>query len=626
MKILFIHADWIEWELKQKAISQAEESEKKQEKVKNCLVAFSAVEEADEREPKQVIARAVKEILDVMKQVKAKTLVLYPYAHLSSKLASPQNAFEILKQIEEELVKRKIKVKRAPFGWYKAFCLKCKGHPLSELSREFGPGEVEELVSESLKKEEKIKSEWFILEPNGKLHRIGLKRDKLTGFDFSRHPNLEKFARYEIAKSRIVTQEPPHVRLMRKLEIADYEPGSDPGNLRYYPKGRLIKQLLEEWVGEKVRKFGAMEIESPVMYDFEHPALKDYLNRFPARQYIVESAKKKFFLRFSACFGQFLIAAGMNLSYRFLPFRLYELTRYSFRLEKAGELTGLRRLRAFTMPDMHTFCQDLEQAKEEYKKQFKLCMECMQDLGFRPEDYETAIRFTEEFWKKNKSFILELVKLVKKPVLIERWKYRYAYFDPKFEFNFIDALDKASALSTVQIDHENAKRYGVKYTDSKGKERYPIVLHCSPSGGIERCMYAMLEKAWMKNPERALLPFWLSPIQIRLCPVNDSFIPWAEELAEELENNGLRVDIDDRTETVQKKIRDAELEWIPLIVVLGEREKKSGKLAVRFRESGEVKQLKLEEILKWAKPRIEGKPFKPLPLPRLLSKRPTFLG
>lgn len=631
MKILFIHADGIKWELKKKAIKQAEDVSKteKAKNVKDCLVSFIAVEAADERQPKGVAQKAVNEILDVCKQVKAKTVVVYPYAHLSSNLATPTHALNILKEIETQLKGKKVKVYRAPFGWYKGFELKCKGHPLSELSREFGPAEVEALVSESLKQEEKVKSEWYILEPNGKLNPIQLidkKTGKIEGFDFSKFQNLEKFAAYEMAKSRIVTQEPPHIKLMKRLEIADYEPGSDPGNMRWYPKGRLIKSLLEEWVTQKVKKYGAMEIESPVMYDFEHPALKDYLNRFPARQYIVESAKKKFFLRFSACFGQFLMNASMNLSYRHLPLKMYELTRYSFRLEKAGELTGLRRLRAFTMPDMHTICTDLEQAKEEYINQFQLCMECLADLGFSDGSYETAIRFTKDFWSKNRDFVLKLVKLLKRPVLIEMWNFRYAYFDPKFEFNFVDALDKASALSTVQIDHENAQRYGVKYTDADGKERFPTILHCSPSGGLERCIYAMLEKAWKTNPERATLPFWLSPVQIRICPVNDKFVKFAEELAERFEKDRLRVDIDDRAETVEKKIRDAEMEWIPLIIVVGEKEKKSGKLAVRFRETGKVEQMEVDDVLKWAKSKIEGKPFKTLSLPKMLTKRPIFFG
>src|SRR3989442_11691259 len=138
---------------------------------------------------------------------------------------------------------------------------------------------------------------------------------------------------------------------MRELELADYEPGSDPGNLRYYPKGRLIKGLLEEFVTERLRDYGTMEVECPVMYDFEHPALKSYLDRFPARQYIVQTPNKRAFLRFSACFGQFLIMKDMVISYKQLPLSLYEMTRYSFRAEQRGEVAGLRRVLDRTLRD-----------------------------------------------------------------------------------------------------------------------------------------------------------------------------------------------------------------------------------------------------------------------------------
>ena len=618
MKILLVHSDFIEYEAKEKAVKIADalETDRRREassvgfalgsqRVDDCLVVFCSAEEGDASD---TAAAAADEIRNVAKQVGAEKIVIYPFVHLTQKPAKPDHARKLLAGIAEAL--EGLEVHKAPFGWYKSFTLKCKGHPLAELSREI-TGKAQQ---EAIEQERKVKSSWFILSPDGRLDALGAK-----GFDFSGHKNLEKFAKYETAKSRAVQQEPPHAKLMRKLEIADYEPGSDPGNIRYYPKGRLIKSLLEQWVTEKVIKYGAMEIESPIMYDYEHPSLSDYLKRFPARQYVLESAKKKFFLRFSACFGQFLMNADMTISYRNLPMKMYELTRYSFRLEKAGELAGLRRLRSFTMPDMHTLCRDEEQAKDEFKAQFLFCMGFMKELGL---GFETAIRFTEGFWKENKDFVVSLAKTVKKPVLIEMWDFRYAYFDPKFEFNFVDAMDKAAALSTVQIDHENAERYGIEFTDSDNKRKKPLILHCSPSGAIERVIYALLEKASTeKNPA---LPLWLSPTQVRLCPVNDSFVSYAEEIAGTLD--GIRVDIDDRSEGISRKVRSAEMEWVPFIVVIGEKEKKSKELAVRFRKTDEVKNMPAGELVGLVKEQTTGFPHKPLCLDRLLTKRPVFVG
>ena len=132
--------------------------------------------------------------------------------------------------------------------------------------------------------------------------------------------------------------------------------------MRFFPNGRLIKSLIERYVTDRVKEYGGYEVETPIMYDSEHPSMVSYFNRFPARQYNIDSDGKKLFLRFAACFGQFLMANHFQMSFKNLPYKLYELTRYSFRREQSGELVGLRRLRAFTMPDCHAFCGDMTQA------------------------------------------------------------------------------------------------------------------------------------------------------------------------------------------------------------------------------------------------------------------------
>jgi threonyl-tRNA synthetase len=375
--------------------------------------------------------------------------------------------------------------------------------------------------------------------------------------------------------------------------------------------------------------YGAMEVETPIMYDYEHPSLADYLNRFPARQYLLKTEDKELFLRFSACFGQFLMLHDAQISYRQLPLKLYELTRYSFRREKSGEVAGLRRLRAFTMPDCHAFCTDLEQAKEEFKTRFNLCMDVLSDIGLSKDDYEVAIRFTKEFYEENKEFIADLAKIFGKPVLVELWAERFFYFMLKWEANFVDNQDKAAALSTDQIDVENAKRYEITYVDDKGAKQYPLILHCSPSGAIERDIYALLEKAYsdqMKG-KAPMLPLWLSPTQVRLIPLSDKFLETVEKLATQLTGRSIRVDIDDSASTLQKKIREAEQEWIPYIVVIGEKELLSGTLSVRDREMRSCQQnMTTEQLLSKISEKIADKPFKPLPLPTLVSKRPLFHG
>ncbi len=630
MKILLLHTDFMEWEPRKKALKSAEKTKKGKVRVPEALVSLTSVEEGDEKDPEGVARKAVDEILSVFREVRAKNLVLYPYVHLSQNPAKPHEALKILKGMEKLLKGRKIPVKRAPFGYYKSFTIKCKGHPLSELSREIKPGgggkkEKKEEFPEAVKREETLKSDWLILEPGGKLHRIEIKAGKISGFNFKGYENLEKFARYEMGKSRAVKQEPPHIALMKRLGLVGYESGSDPGNMRYAPKGKLIKSLIEEWVTDNVIDYGAMEVETPVMYDYEHPALKKYLNRFPARQYTVETPNKKLFLRFSACFGQFILSHDASISYRNLPMKIYEMAS-SFRVEQRGELAGLRRLRKFSMPDVHCFCRDIPRAKEELLKRLKLAIKIQEGCGLTKGDFEFGLRVVKDFYSKNKDYARKIAKLWGRPVLVEMWDKRFFYFILKYEFNFIDNLDKAAALATDQIDVENGERFDILFTDRDNKKKHPIILHMSPSGAIERVMYALLEKAYreQKAGKNPVFPLWLSPTQVRLCPVNEGFIKDCEKLADQLEKEQIRADIDDRVEAVGRKIRDSEVDWVPLIVVFGEKEKKSGRLAVRFRKTGKIRAMKPDEIINLVKKETEGKPFRKLSLDRLLTKRPVF--
>jgi threonyl-tRNA synthetase len=572
-----------------------------------------------------VAKKAIDEVQAFLKNLKVNRILIYPYAHLSSNLAKPAEALKVVKAMESHAKEKDIETYRAPFGWNKQFTISIKGHPLAEQSRVILPTEAkkekEEKVSEAVKAEEKLESFWHILQSKGKMTPV-------EKFNFKGNENLEKFAKYEITKVRASQQMPPHVLLMKRLEIADYELGSDPGNIRWYPKGRLIKSLLEQFVTTKMVEYGAMEVETPVMYDFQHPSLADYISRFPARQYLLKTEDKELFLRFAACFGQFLMVHDAQFSYKHMPLKVYELTRYSFRREKSGEVVGLRRLRAFTMPDCHAFCTDLKQAKKEFITRFKLCIQICKEIGLSKDDYEAAIRFTKDFYNENKEFINSLVKVFGRPVLVEMWEKPFFYFRLKWDFNFVDNQNKAAALSTDQIDVENAKRYEITYVDEKGERHYPLILHCSPSGAIERCVYALLEKAYKEQQSRKppMLPLWLSPTQIRIIPMSDKFIKKVEKLADKIEAHCIRVDIDDRPLTLQKRIREAEMEWVPYVIVVGQKEMESGVLPARDRRTGEIRKLKLQKLVIEIEEIMTGKPFKPLPLPKHLSKRPQFYG
>ena len=588
----------------------------------DSLVCFLSVEKGDEDSPGRVVAEAHRKILDHYARLNAETLWLYPYAHLSSDLASPRMAQKVLDGMWEAFssgngIKQLMK---APFGYYKAFDLQAKGHPLSELALTVTGQEADEEADEdageskAVAAEKKLRSSFYIVSPGGEVVEA-------ESFQFKKHPILKKFHAYETAGSRVSDEEPPHVRLMRQHELVDYEPGSDAGSFRWYPKGLLIKALMEDRVNAIMNEYGAMRVETPIMYDYLHPNLAKYLDRFPARQYVLKSEKRDYFLRFAACFGQYLIAHDMQISYRQLPLRLYELTHYSFRREQSGELAGLRRLRAFTMPDMHTLCRDVEQAKVEFAQQFELALQWMNDMEL---PFATAVRVVKSFYDENRDFVHGLADKVGAPVLLEVWEERFFYFVMKFEFNFVDNNEKAAALSTVQIDVENCAQFQIQYTDESGAKADPLILHASIPGAIDRNLYALLEHqaALMKKGTKGSYPLWLAPTQVRFVPVSDQHVDTCVEIAESLP---FRADVDDRDLAMGKKIRIAEQEWVPYIVVVGDQERDGGPLRARVRNEEDFEGSR-EQLIEGIRERVAGRPFRPLNTPRRLSQRPIFVG
>lgn len=594
-------------------------------RVDEVLVAFTSVEKVDEADAEGVSEQAAAEIRAVADKVGATRIMVYPYAHLSSSLARPQAAATVIDTITTKLrdAAGALEIHRAPFGYYKAYDIACKGHPLSELGMTILPSgttaEVRTGVTDSaaLAAERQMRSEWRIYRPDGSF----VPAEK---FDFKKNKGLKGLKdlyAYEREGNRTAEEAPPHIKLMREQELVDYEPASDTGNLRWYPKGMTVKRLLEQQVTNMVIDYGAMEVETPIMYDYAHPALSKYLHRFPARQYVVKSDHKEYFLRFAACFGQYMIQHDMVASHRDLPLRLYELTHYSFRREQGGEVAGLRRLRTFTMPDMHSLVRDMEMAKREFIKQVKLCIEWLDDIGL---ECVPAIRFVGSWLDEHSEFITELMAAIGRPALVEVWDERFFYFVAKFEMNFIDTAKKAACLSTVQIDVENTARFDINYTAEDGSRQHPLLMHTSVSGSLDRNVYAILENQAMRmaRGEKATWPVWLAPIQARLVPVSSEQVEGAVELASRIP---FRVDVDDRDEKLGKKVRDAEREWVPYIIVIGDREINGGELTIRQR-AGEQMTMSVEAFIDMLEAETAGKPRRLLNSPRQLSRRPIFVG
>ena len=605
MRILLIHSDYLNYNVKNKTpVAEEIEDAKKQGAFDESLVVFTAVEKDDENNPQGIVKNLVKEVIKTNDQVKAENIDLYPNAHLSSSLSSPKVAVQVLKGAEEALNAEGLNVKRVPFGWYKAFEISCKGHPLSELSRTITAEEEEEV--------EKKPSSWSILDG-----------DKIIDIDDFKFENdqLEKLVSYELGTGASDAGEPPHVKLMREKELCDYESASDVGNLKWFPKGRLVRDLLADYVYNLVVDQGAMPIETPIFYDLDNEAINVHAAKFGERQYRTDT-KKNLMLRFACCFGAFRVMADPFITWKNLPAKLYELSTYSFRFEKKGEVVGLKRLRAFTMPDFHSFCADMESTLEEFSKQTDMCIQTGVDLDV---NYEIIFRATKDFYDENKDWMYSIGKKIGKPVLLEILPERKHYWSCKIDFAAIDYLGRPIENPTVQIDVESGKRFDITYLGEDGKEHYPTILHCSPTGSIERVICSLLEKTAIELDEKApMLPTWLSPIEVRIITVGEDHKDFANELYDKINAENIRVDVDDRDESVGKKIRNAATEWIPYIFVVGDNEKESGVFSVTVRETGEKVDMTVDELIKEVLDKTKGMPYRGLPLPKDISTRINF--
>jgi threonyl-tRNA synthetase len=674
VKILLIHSDGVEVTKNKEATSNPQEFPQKEIKMEGLvLVAYVSVEDQDTydtdiiaKQGAEVIEDAIllitgfpekvrkknEEIRDFNNKIekglikgKSRKLVelikerdkyrvdnvlVYPWAHLSKFLSNESNAMEVCPKIAKLLEDRGVQAKFSPFGWYKSFKINCLGHEIAEMYRD---------VKLAIKPEEQIKNSLFkIITQSGK--EIDLKFDddkKLLPIEEIRDDNYNLFLKSELG-SRTVDKaiEPAHIKVIKEFELVDFDPNTDAGNFRWYTKGMIMRNLIKNFVEERIIDYGAVLVDTPIMYSVKKKKLTAQTARFPARSYWLESGKDRFLLRYASDFLLFDLFSQMNLRPQYFPLRAYEFEQYDFRREQEGELSGLRRLRGFIMPDMHTLCKDLESSIEEFKLQYELIKKLEKDLGIKS---YVIFRTTQAFYKENKDWIQELIKSEEQPALLELWEERYYYYVLKFERNVLSADGKSATLSTNQIDVESSlefmedsdgkkrQKYNIHFTDTDGKVKYPIILHNSPTGGLERVLWGLIEIS-IRDKEKLVPGFktWLAPIQVRVLTVSDSQNKYAEKIMEFINKEGYRADFDDRGEKLGKKIRQSEIEWIPYTIIVGKKEEEEQTISIRKRlinqefgpKNQTAKQLndvKLGKILELLKEDTRRFPKYKLPIP-----------
>ncbi|GAY26448.1 threonyl-tRNA synthetase [Desulfurococcaceae archaeon AG1] len=607
MRILAIHAERFSYRVREPAIEKPEDITSRDGVWSNVLVAFTTVERNDNQD-QDIAVKASGEIMDILSKVKADGVIIYPYAHLSQDLAPPEIAITVLREIERVLRENGVKVWRAPFGWYKEFELKCYGHPLSELSRRITPGVRVKKTFEKI---------YYIMDLDGKLYSPEDYKE------YDKYPDLRALVEKEIFKKEGEGVRSRVSDYLRKFGF-EWEGYSDPGHMRYSPHATAILESVTNYSWTVVKSLGipVFRVKGTNMFDLSVKAVKEHADLFGDRLYEVDSEESRLVMRYAACHQQFAMLKDWILSYKDLPLGMFEVAD-SYRYEQRGELLLGFRLRRFHMPDMHILCKDLEEAME---LTLRIRDKIFEEAGKIGRDYVAIINVTKGFLESSRDYLLELIRRDGKPALIVVYPDNIYYWVINIEYNIVDVTGRPREIATFQIDIGNAERFGISYADQKGVQKKPVIIHTAIIGSVERYIYMLFDTAAKMEEEgrTPYLPFWVSPIQVRIVPVKQEHIGFAEEIFKAVSERGFRVDIDDRDESLARKLRDAGIEWAYFVVIIGDREVKTKTLSVRERATGDQRVYSLEEFIELLEKLSKGYPKVELTMPHLVSKRPSL--
>ncbi len=422
---------------------------------------------------------------------------------------------------------------------------------------------------------------WHGIETNPMLQRI-------YGTCFNSQKELEEYLKnLEEAKLR------DHRKLGPQLGFFDiYHEQAGAGLVFYHPKGALLRTFIEDYEKKEHLKRGYQLVITPHIMDVALWKISGHYEYYKENMYSFITEGKEFVLKPMNCPGHILIYKSKTRSYKDLPLRLFELGTV-YRREKAGVLHGLLRVRGFTQDDAHIFCLP-EQLRDEIKKIIDFVFETMKVFGFNEWGVELSTRpekyiGSDEDWQEATAALEDALK--EKEITYEINQGDGAFYGPKIDIKLKDALKRTWQCATIQCDFALPKRFDLAYIDDQGKERQPIMLHRVLLGSLERFIGALIEHY------KGELPLWLSPCQVLLIPLKETVMPYAQTIKDKLESINIRLEIDTRNESLDKKIREAELNKIPYCLIIGEREAKQEQVSVRKKGSGQQGAVAIDKFI-----------------------------
>lgn len=406
---------------------------------------------------------------------------------------------------------------------------------------------------------------------------------RIYGTCFENEKELKRYLdSLEKAKER------DHRQLGVQLDLYSFHEEA-PGMVFFHPKGKIVYEKLVELSRQISQKYGFKEIQAPNVLDVKLWKISGHFDHYKQAMYFVPP---HFALRPMGCPGMILIYKTKTRSFRDLPIRFNEFDTI-FRKELSGTLHGLFRLKQFVQDDAHIFLMP-DQIEDEVKKIIKSIQEVYQifNLGFevhlstRPADFMGE----KKIWDKAERALKQALNGLGMDFQIDEGE--GAFYGPKIDFHIKDSMDRTWQCGTIQLDFFMPQRFNLEYIDKDGKPKQPVMIHRVILGSIERFIGILIEHTG------GALPFWLSPTQVVVLPIAERHKKYAKEVKERIYQSGYRTEIDERNETLDKKIRDWETQKVPYILVVGDKEVKNKTIALRAREKGDLGEMQLERFLK----------------------------
>ncbi len=557
--MLQLDVDRIAYQLIKPESSVYEQSEDKSVSIDDAVAMLISIESGDND---GIAAKAVDDTVDYMRKNKRQRLVVYPFAHLSNDLAKPDAAMRLIALMADK-ARASVEVKKAPFGWNKKLSIDIKGHPLAEQARSYGDAAAAAATKRTHERP--------------RVNTAIVRKSDWSGLPESDHRTIGE-----------------------RLDLYSFQEVS-PAMVYWHPNGYVIYKQLVAFIREKEDAYGYREISTPDLANMALWHMSGHDEHYRDNMFHFESQLGEVGLKPMNCPSSILIYNSRKWSYRELPFRTATFDKL-FRSELSGVASGLFRVKELTQDDGHIFVRE-DQVEAELTGVINMVREVYGTFGLKftaklstmPDDHAGD----DVVWEKATAQLKSVLKA--NGMEYELKEKEGSFYAPKIDFDVFDSQGRAWQCATIQLDYQMPLKFGIEYTGEDGKAHMPVIIHRAILGSMERFIGVMVEHYQGK------FPVWLAPVQARVITISEQSSDYARGVFGKLKAAGIRAEIDDGDRTLEYKVRDAQMQKIPYMIVIGKREAEGSAITVRDRNGKQKPGMRLDDFVQVLKAQIEAR-------------------